>query len=84
MNVPRLTTRNRRHWQQGEELIRLIAEDGRVDGHELADLLDWHSGGEALAACIDLNGARDRAVSLPQVQALDREYSAWLPRLPES
>jgi hypothetical protein len=83
MNMPRLATRNRRHWRTGAELIQRVCEDGRINGHELNDIQEWLHGGLALGSVIDINDARGRATSTPQVVALNQEFDAWIEQLPE-
>lgn len=84
MNVPRLAARNRVWWREGKALIERIAEDGRVTARELDELRDWQGGGLALGTCVEVNDARGRATSAVQVRALNREYDAWLEKLPET
>lgn len=86
--VLRLATRSRK--QAGVIRARLmVATDPRSPGGtailpcEMPDVWDAVDGQEALATVVDINGARDRATSAQQVDALNREYDAWLTRLPE-
>lgn len=83
VNIPRLATRNRRHWKDGRALIERIAEDGRVTPRELDEWLEWQRGGQAIGTVMDINDQFGRATSVEQVRSLNRERDAWLDELPE-
>lgn len=86
--VVRLATRSRRQPRVIRARIATATDPASPGGRailpcELPDILEAIDGQEALAAVVDINGARDRATSRQQVDALNREYDAWIERLPE-
>ena len=87
--VLRLATRSRRQTRVIRERIA-TAQDPRSPGGvailpcEMPDIFEAIDDQEALAAVVDINDGRGRATSSHQVEALNREYDAWLVRLPET
>lgn len=88
MFVLRLATRSRKQAAVVRARLMTATDPASPGGTailpcEMPDVWDAVDGQEALATVVDINGARDRAFSPQQVDALNREFDAWLPRIPD-
>lgn len=84
MNVKRLARRNRDWWDRANRVVMAACADRIITPREVEEIADAFTGGKALGAVVDLNDCRGRATSKDQLDALNRETSVWLERLPEA
>lgn len=81
MNTKRVTTTHREHLREVRRRFIAAMEDGKIDPHERADLLDGFDGADAGAAVIDITDGL-RAVSTERLEPKLVELKAWTERLP--
>jgi hypothetical protein len=81
VNRKRVTTNHRLHLREVRRRFVAALEDGRIDPHERADILDGLDGADAEAAVIDITDGL-RGTSPERTAQMLAELAAWMERLP--